>query len=183
MRGTNKLKITQPNLKFTRQPTKRTKTNLIVVHHAAATSCTVEDIHRWHLKRGWIGIGYNYFIPKLGEAVYIGRPDSASGAHTINYNSVSIGICLEGDFTKETISVNQKQKLADLIDYLRKKYPTITNVGGHRDYAPTACPGNFSLENLPAPSSEENSKEESVELLVSQAQELLDRIQVKVKGL
>jgi hypothetical protein len=29
----------------------------LIMHHAAAKKCTVEDIHRWHLGNGWRGIG------------------------------------------------------------------------------------------------------------------------------
>ena len=34
---------------------KRNKTNRIILHHAQAKTCSVEDIHQWHLKKGWSG--------------------------------------------------------------------------------------------------------------------------------
>ena len=34
----------------------------IVLHHAAATHCTATQIHSWHKARGWVGIGYHFFI-------------------------------------------------------------------------------------------------------------------------
>ena len=30
---------------------KRNKTNRIILHHAQAKTCSVEDIHQWHLKK------------------------------------------------------------------------------------------------------------------------------------
>ena len=65
------------------------KPNKIILHHAEASSCTVYDIHNWHIKNGWTGIGYHYFIRKDGN-IYKGRPENAIGAHCINNNSSSI---------------------------------------------------------------------------------------------
>ena len=93
--------INETSLKFGGM-TKRTKTNLIVLHHAAAKSCSVQDVHRWHLDRGWSGIGYHFFVRKDGT-VWRGRPEDRVGAHTVNYNSRSIGICFEGNFELEPI--------------------------------------------------------------------------------
>ena len=35
----------------------RTSTKRIILHHAESKSCTADDIHSWHLKKGWSGIG------------------------------------------------------------------------------------------------------------------------------
>ena len=75
----------------------RGKTELLILHHAAAKTCSADDVHRWHLQNGWVGIGYHFFVRKDGS-VYRGRPENAIGAHTVGYNSVSIGICFEGNF-------------------------------------------------------------------------------------
>lgn len=48
---------------------------LIIVHHAEASACTVQDINSWHKANGWAGIGYHYFIRKNGE-IYKGREDN-----------------------------------------------------------------------------------------------------------
>ena len=42
----------------------RTSTKRIILHHAESKSCTADDIHRWHLKKGWSGIGYHFFVRK-----------------------------------------------------------------------------------------------------------------------
>ena len=43
---------------------KDNKNEYIIIHHALAKNCTIEDVHRWHLDRGWNGCGYHYFIKK-----------------------------------------------------------------------------------------------------------------------
>lgn len=120
---------------------KRITIDMIVLHHADASSCTAKDIHRWHLGRGYSGIGYHYFINKKGE-IYKGRPDNVIGAHAKGYNSTSIGICFEGRYNKEIMPQAQLQAGRELVEYLKKKY-SITKVKKHKDLMATDCPGNL----------------------------------------
>ena len=46
---------------------KRTKIDEIVLHHADAKECSVDDIHSWHLQRGWSGVGYYFLVRKDGR--------------------------------------------------------------------------------------------------------------------
>ena len=121
--------------------TKRSKTDLIVLHHAAATSCTVQDVHRWHLDNGWSGIGYHFFIRKNGE-IWRGRPEDRVGAHTVTKNAASVGICFEGNFENEPMPEAQKAAGLELIAYLKGKYP-IKEIKGHGELRATACPGKY----------------------------------------
>ena len=113
--------------------------NKIILHHAEASKCTVEDIHSWHLNNGWAGIGYHYFIRKDGS-VYKGRPDGAIGSHCQGSNTGSLGICFEGNYMKETIPTAQYNAGIDLIKYLRGKYGNLT-IYGHKELLATECPG------------------------------------------
>ena len=45
----------------------RSKTSRTILHHAESSSCTADDIHQWHLDRGWSGIGYHFFVRKDGS--------------------------------------------------------------------------------------------------------------------
>ena len=101
------MKIIETNLSFGSM-SKRSKTNRIILHHAAATSCSAEDIHRWHKQRGWSGAGYHFLVRKDGS-VYRLRPEKYIGAHASGNNSDSIGICFEGDFQGETMGAAQKK--------------------------------------------------------------------------
>ena len=113
----------------------RSKTDYIVLHHPAASTCTAQDIHRWHLANGWAGIGYHYFVAKDGT-VYRGRPAHVVGAHVYGYNHLSLGICAEGNFEQEQILPVQLQSLVKLVDFLRGVYPA-AKVVGHRDLTAT----------------------------------------------
>jgi len=126
--------------KFRNKLTKRSRTDYIVLHHADWPKCSVYDIHRSHLARGWAGIGYAYFVSKDGQ-IYRGRPHDAVGAHCEGYNSVSLGICAEGDYEDEwQMPSEQKNAIIALLVELKKVYPQ-AQIVGHRDLIATSCPG------------------------------------------
>lgn len=140
------MKINEVNLKFgslnyTNNPLE------IILHHADAINCSIEDINSWHKANGWSGVGYHYLVRKDGS-VWKGRPDNCIGAHCLNKNTGTLGICFEGNFEKETMNNVQLQAGAELIKYLKDKYG-ITNVSRHKDYMATDCPGkNFPFSNM-----------------------------------
>lgn len=127
---------------------KRSKTNRIILHHAAAESCSADDVHRWHKARGWAGIGYHFLVRKDGS-IYRGRPENTVGAHASGSNSDSIGICFEGNYeTEKTMPEAQKKAGVELVAYLKDRYK-INKVQGHRDVGSTACPGkNFPFADI-----------------------------------
>lgn len=121
---------------------KRKQTKYIIIHHAAANSASPDNIHAWHLNRGWTGIGYNFVVRKDGS-VYTGRPVDCVGAHTTNYNSVSVGICFEGDYhAAPGMPDAQKKAGKELVAYLKGLYPSAT-VRKHKDFQATGCPGQY----------------------------------------
>lgn len=140
------MNIIETNLSFG-SLSNRSKTTRIILHHAAAKTCSAEDIHRWHLGNGWSGAGYHFLVRKDGK-VYRLRPEKAVGAHASGSNSDSLGICFEGDFTSEKMSTTQKNAGKDLIAYLKKKYG-ISKVRKHSDVCSTDCPGkNFPFSEI-----------------------------------
>jgi N-acetyl-anhydromuramyl-L-alanine amidase AmpD len=129
---------------------KRTATNHIVVHCAATTASMDigrDEIDRWHRARGWFTIGYHYVIRRNGT-VETGRPEDVVGAHVLNHNSDTIGICMAGglasdkktpqdNFTKEQLA-----SLETLLRELKERYPK-ANIMGHSDFPEhktRACP-------------------------------------------
>lgn len=72
----------------------------IIVHCSDSHSGTAADIDRWHLARGWRGIGYHWVIrgpsPGPDGLLEAGRPETVPGAHCTGYNARSIGVCLIG---------------------------------------------------------------------------------------
>jgi N-acetyl-anhydromuramyl-L-alanine amidase AmpD len=120
---------------------KRGTTRRIIIHHSAGPDVPVTEIHRWHLKKGWAGVGY-HFVIRADGSVEEGRPLYAVGAHAgAQSNPDSIGVCLTGNFMEAGPGKEQMNALVLLIDYLREIYGMRLNVIGHKDVMATACPG------------------------------------------
>jgi N-acetyl-anhydromuramyl-L-alanine amidase AmpD len=120
----------------------------IVIHHAQAKRCTAEQIDGWHKAKGSYGIGYDYFIDKLGE-IYRGRPENKNGAHAPASNYSSIGVCLEGNYDEET-EVPEAQRLALiwLCGDIRERRG-ITLIKPHSAVSGKTCPGkNFPFDEI-----------------------------------
>lgn len=138
--------IIETNLKF-KAMSNRSKTNRIILHHAAAKSCTAQQIHQWHLNNGWSGAGYHFLVRKDGK-IYRLRPENKVGAHASGSNSDSLGICFEGDFMSEKMGEKQRKAGAELVSYLKSKYG-ISKVQKHKDVCSTDCPGkNFPFSEI-----------------------------------
>lgn len=121
-----------------------------IILHCAATpegkSFTAKDIDRMHKQRGFKKIGYHYVID-LDGTIEKGREENEVGAHCINYNSKSIGICYiggvakNGKTPKDTRTDAQKLSMYKLVDTLMKKYNLdLSRVHCHYEYANKACP-------------------------------------------
>lgn len=133
------MKIIETNLVFRNNLKKMNKPSIIVIHHAAHSSATVDDIHRWHKQNGWSGFGYHFYITKDGQ-VYRGRPENSIGAHCKGYNQSSLSICLQGNFEVEKVSKIQFEALIQLCQYLCNKH-AISTIKGHSELKSTSCPG------------------------------------------
>ncbi len=140
------MKIIDTDLKFGSMSVRK-KTNRMILHHAAAKTCSAEDIHRWHKQRGWSGAGYHFLVRKDGS-VYRLRPEKYVGAHASGANSDSIGICFEGNFQIETMGSAQKSAGKELVAYVKSLYG-ISKVQRHKDVGSTDCPGaNFPFSEI-----------------------------------
>lgn len=132
--------IINAGLRFRNTMDIRKVTERIIIHHAAAESCTVSQIHSWHLANGWAGIGYHFFVRKNG-AVYYGRPENTVGCHAAGGNYNSIGVCFEGDYMLESkMPTVQKESGKRLVAHLKRKYG-IKRVQKHKEVSSTDCPG------------------------------------------
>lgn len=121
----------------------------IVIHHAQAKTATWEDINYWHKhERGWNCGGYNEYIRKDGS-VYIMRGDNV-GAQCENMNSISYGICCEGDYnTEKEMPMAQFSSLIERIRVNRNRFPNLQGIEPHKKFCNTECPGQyFPLEKI-----------------------------------
>ncbi len=121
----------------------------IIVHCSATPEgreVSVDDIRGWHRQRGFNDIGYHWVVGLDGE-IHAGRPERLKGAHCLNHNEGTLGICYVGGVSandvleaRDTRTAEQKAALRDLIATKIAEYPAIVDVSGHREYANKACP-------------------------------------------
>ena len=115
----------------------------IIIHCSASPNGRddrAEDIHLWHVDRGWCGIGYHYVIELSGNLA-AGRPLYWEGAHAKGHNGNSIGICLIGT---DEFTLKQMDKLRETVNNLTMFYPK-AKVIGHYEVSSKTCP-NFDVQ-------------------------------------
>lgn len=121
---------------------------LFIIHCSAVhpwQESGVKEIDLWHRQRGWKhGCGYHYVVRRDGT-IETGRPLEMIGAHCVNHNNHSVGICYEGGLDAtgnpaDTRTVEQKVALRKLLLQLHERFPKAI-VAGHNTFNPMkACP-------------------------------------------
>nr|WFL37688.1 peptidoglycan recognition protein D [Antheraea pernyi] len=131
----------------------------VVIHHSATPAAcytkeecciAMRSMQNFHIDgRRWWDIGYHFGVGS-DATVYEGRGWSALGAHSLHFNSVSIGICVIGDWTGSLPPADQIKATKSLIaagvdlGYIRPDYKLV----GHRQVRATECPGDALYENI-----------------------------------
>lgn len=119
-----------------------------IIVHCAYTKPSMDIGGDWirkvHLKKGWKDIGYHYVIRRDGRIDH-GRKVQVIGSHCKGKNRHSIGICLVGGMSEENqpednFTDAQMDRLRTIISDLKKRFPDIEKVSGHRDYSKKPCP-------------------------------------------
>lgn len=120
---------------------------LIIIHCSAVKpwqESGVREIDRRHRAKGWKSCGYHYVVRRDGT-VEVGRPVEEVGAHCLNRNRHSIGICYEGGLDAsgnpaDTRTEAQKKALRELLQQLHAQFPRAI-IAGHNVFNPMkACP-------------------------------------------
>ncbi|MBL1120364.1 peptidoglycan recognition protein [Streptomyces sp. 110] len=153
------------------------------IHHTVtgnSYSCSqapsvLRGIYRYHVQSlGWRDYGYNFTIDKCGK-IYEGRSGGVTkavrGAHTLGFNTNSMGVAVLGTFTSKKPSAKAVKAVAKLTAWklgLFKRNPRGTThlvsgggnkykkganvklhvIAGHRDGFATECPGKRLYEKL-----------------------------------
>jgi hypothetical protein len=130
----------------------------IVLHHSASRGGDAQAIDRDHVtQNGWDGIGYHFVIGN-GVDMPIGRIEAtfrwrqqSHGAHAgglalqKQFNTDGVGVCLIGNYERQTIDPVVERRLVELCAQLIDRVPTLSvgRIIGHRDVPgkATACPG------------------------------------------
>jgi hypothetical protein len=146
------------------------------VHHSATGnnySCkeapsVLRGIYRYHVQSsGWRDIGYNFAIDKCGN-IYEGRAGGVAkpvmGAHTLGFNTDTMGIAVLGTFSSTNPPAAATTAIAKLTawklglyginprgtvtlksgggnKYKKGTYVKLHAISGHRDGFATECPG------------------------------------------
>jgi hypothetical protein len=104
----------------------------------------LRNIQHFHTgpEREWEDIAYHYLVD-LDGVIWSGRPPTVRGNPSIYYDPTGLVlISFLGDFMTQQPSETQLNNAADTAAWLMKRYNmTDTTVTGHRDHAPTSCPG------------------------------------------
>ncbi|MFJ6725573.1 peptidoglycan recognition protein [Streptomyces sp. NPDC091281] len=152
------------------------KVKAAFVHHSAtgnSYTCAqapsvIRGIYRYHVKSmGWRDLGYNFVVDKCGK-IYEGRAGGVAkpvlGAHTLGFNTDSMGIAVLGTFTSKKPSAAAVTAIAKLTAwklglsganpkgktylksgggnlYRKGKNVRLDVISGHRDGFATECPG------------------------------------------
>lgn len=112
----------------------------IVVHHSAShPSTTLEEITKWHKERGFNEVGYHKVITDDG-VIHNGRPQTKVPASVKDHNKGTLAVCVTGSFNRDTPTSFQLISLELMIAEWKLKYPA-AKIVGHRELAPTICPG------------------------------------------
>jgi len=110
----------------------------IALHHSGGGG-TIEQYAKYHVSKGWPGIGYHYVINKEGEIFQTNYIDTVS-YNVGPQNPKVIGICVKGNYDKETLNQKQKDALVYLVSLLRV-IVGYKPVKGHYEFKATDCPG------------------------------------------
>ncbi|MCX7622494.1 MAG: N-acetylmuramoyl-L-alanine amidase, partial [Thermomicrobium sp.] len=140
----------------------------VIVHHTVTKNdppdpaATIRAIYAYHaVTLGWGDIGYNFIVDWQGR-VYEGRYGGPNvvGAHTAGYNTGTLGIAVLGDFTATAPPRPVLEALTRLIRTRAgnldpagigrfRDLLDVPNIGGHRDYNVTECPGDQLYDQIP----------------------------------
>ena len=93
-------------------------------------------------------LGYNYYLTKEGKLIQA-RKDGEETAAVIGHNTNSLNCCLQGDFSKEQPTINQRHALREWLLKKKNEYNVpIENIGGHRTFQQNrTCPGIYLTES------------------------------------
>jgi hypothetical protein len=122
--------------------------NKLILHCSDSDNPLHDDISvikQWHLERGFIDVGYHFFIKKDGT-IQIGRPIYMIGAHCAGQNLSSLGICFSG---KTAFTAKQFKAAKQLCISLRDNYKIKEiDVYLHNHFNKNKTCPNFNLDKI-----------------------------------
>ena len=115
-----------------------------VWHGQPAPEQYLRNVQAFHTgpEREWEDIAYHFLIDLEG-GVWAGRPPAVRGNPSVYYDSMGyVLICLLGDYDVQEPSEAQLEAVTGTAAWLISRFKLAPGaIDGHRDHAPTACPG------------------------------------------
>jgi len=101
-------------------------------------------------KAAWADIPYHYYVDHEGVVAEARDPRFAGDTNTAYDPAGHLLIVLEGNFEEEEPTAAQLRTLRRLVPGFAARYQVpAERIDGHRDHAPTACPGKHLYELIP----------------------------------
>lgn len=110
----------------------------IAIHHTGVRG-KIESFAKYHVSKGWPGIGYHFVIDNEG-IVYVTNTLDTVSYNVGGYNTKVVGIAIIGDFDNEPVNLFQQKSLTELVEFLKGLLGNV-DVKGHNEFKPTLCPG------------------------------------------
>lgn len=132
-----------PKRRFSR----RWRTQGIVIHHSGVKNGpngpkALKQFERTHMDvRGWNAIAYNWLVDEDG-VIYHGRGPGIVGGATRGWNSKTESVCYTG-WGSDPLPDPARESMKWLVDHLQDEFGSKLWVKRHRDFAATACPGDW----------------------------------------
>jgi hypothetical protein len=127
--------------------------DFVGIHHSSSPTeadyfrngalATVRGIRRHHMNvRDWRDAGYHIEVGPDGR-IFLARPMAQPGAHILNQNAHSIGVCLIGNYSQtDPTTVPGYKVLQRICAALIRRYALLPgDVYPHRAKQSTDCPG------------------------------------------
>ncbi|MFB4164690.1 N-acetylmuramoyl-L-alanine amidase [Alteribacillus sp. JSM 102045] len=117
----------------------------LILHHSGVSNGSPVSYARHHVyTNNWPGIGYHYVIEQDGTILKCQKMTTIS-YHTGGYNTHSIGLCLTGDYSRNTPPPRQLRSTYQLVRQLMQTFSINKDkLLGHREcegHASNVCPG------------------------------------------
>ncbi len=123
----------------------------VTLHHTGAVwsgtpraEQALRNVQAFHVgpQREWEDIAYHFLID-LEANVWAGRPPTVRGNPSIYYDSIGLVlICFLGDYGIQDPTEAQTAAAASTAAWIIRRFNLAPDaITGHRDHAPTTCPG------------------------------------------
>lgn len=113
-------------------------------------SVTDRPLSNGKIRSAWPDVPYHYYVATDGS-VGEGRDWRYVGDTNTNYDTAGhLLVVVEGNFTLEDVSVEQRRTLEVIIPVLAHHFHIPPDkIGAHKDFAATQCPGKKLLFEIP----------------------------------